>query len=136
MRYSLAALLIFACGCRQAAPDVQHDSAVAVAARRDTLARLGAEDQADRDSVGVASAREDTLYFQRLAHSDSVRSLWLQAHVATQGWPRRSIVGDRAAKAAWLMIQHSPDFNFQAAMLPELTKLASMNEISPADARS
>ena len=133
-RDHLTAFLLFACGCaRAAAPDAQRDSSVAAAAWRDTLIQFGHDDQVDRDSVGVAATRNDTVYLRQLARADSVRFAWLKARVQTHGWPRQSVAGERAAHAAWLIIQHSPDFVFQATMLPELSQLAAVNEIPSAD---
>ena len=49
------------------------------------------------------------------------------------GWPRRSLVGDTAASAAWLIVQHSPVSEFQEQMLSILETEATRGEVSPAD---
>lgn len=133
MRPLIVITVILALGCRQAEPGVPSDSLAAVTALRDTLLLFGREDQAGRDSVGIAVARQDTIFMKRLAQADSAHMRWLQAAIATHGWPTRSVVGDSAAKAAWLMLQHSPDAAFQATMLPQLTDLAARDEMPRAD---
>ena len=40
--------------------------------------------------------------------------------MAHHGWPGKRLVGDTGAEAAFLLLQHSPDTAFQAAMLPRL----------------
>jgi hypothetical protein len=106
---------------------------VAVSALRDTLVRKGVEDQAGRDSVTLAIASNDTAFLGRLARGDSVRSRWLQQVVAERGWPRRSVFGDEAAGAAWLIVQHSPMIEFQEAMLPVLETEERRGEVRPPD---
>lgn len=46
------------------------------------------------------------------------------------GWPSFGLVGRRAAKAAWLLLQHSPSVSFQKAMLEKM-KILPSNEIDP-----
>ena len=99
---------------------------------RDTLIRVGAEDQAGRDSIALALAHHDSAFIRRLVHGDSLRTHWLRAVVSAHGWPRRSIVGDTAAEAAFLIVQHS-SIDFQEQMLPILENEAKRNEINPAN---
>lgn len=133
MRRIIAMTLALTLGCRPAEPGVPSDSLAGVTALRDTLLMFGREDQAGRDSVGIAVARQDTIFLKRLMQSDSARMRWLQAAVATHGWPHGALMGDSAAKAAWLILQHSPDVSFQATMLPQLTMLAAKGEMPSAD---
>lgn len=53
----------------------------------------------------------------------------LKEIVAAQGWPRKSLWGERPALAAWLILQHSPDTEFQAEMLPLLEKRLQEKEL-------
>lgn len=53
---------------------------------------------------------------------DHANTEWLKGHVAAQGWPRRSLVGDGAAGVAWLLVQHAdadPAFQLRALRLME-----------------
>ena len=125
--------MLLVVGCREAPRPPQIDSAAAVAALRDTLVRLGTEDQKGRDSLMLAVSRNDTLFLQRTVRGDSARTRWVKAYVAAHGWPRRSIMGDSALNAAWMIVQHSPDDAFRAEMLPLLERAASSGDVSPAD---
>jgi Family of unknown function (DUF6624) len=56
----------------------------------------------------------------------------LKEIVAESGWPRKAAVGEQAAKAAWLIAQHSqhdPDFMDQVLRL--ITPLVATGEIKP-----
>jgi hypothetical protein len=52
----------------------------------------------------------------------------LKQIVEQEGWPRKSDVGELAAEAAWIILQHSPDEDFQADMLPVLESLLPQKE--------
>ena len=52
-------------------------------------------------------------YDPRMAAIHEKNALRLQAIIAQIGWPAESLVGERAAKAAWLIAQHAispPEF--------------------------
>ena len=112
----------------QAAPAVAVDSALL----RDLL-RLAAEDQAGRSGIAMAAARQDTSYLKRFVVADSLRSAWLEALVGERGWPTPAMVGDEGMRAAWTLLQHSPDVAFQARMLPEVERAAARGELPRAD---
>jgi hypothetical protein len=62
---------------------------------------------------------------------DHANTEWLKGIVAAQGWPRVSVVGERAAGAAWLLVQHAdadPAFQLQALRLME--PLVATGEVS------
>lgn len=64
-----------------------------------------------------------------LAARDHANTAWLKGIVATRGWPRRSQVGDRAAKMAWLLVQHADaDPAFQVRALRLMEPLVSTGE--------
>lgn len=98
-------------------------------AQVDTLLRLGREDQEGRNDLARALAAKDTAVLFASMRADSARTRWLRGAVVLHGWPRRADAGDSAAKSAWLILQHSPDTAWQAAMLPELVRLGHQREI-------
>lgn len=56
----------------------------------------------------------------------------LKEIVAEHGWPRKSIVGASAAKAAWLVAQHSKhDPEFMEQILRRITPLMAQGEVDP-----
>ncbi len=56
----------------------------------------------------------------------------LKEIVAEHGWPRKSVVGASAAKAAWLVAQHSKhDPEFMEQILRRITPLMAQGEVDP-----
>lgn len=67
-----------------------------------------------------------------LAVRDHSNTAWLKKVVLSQGWPKRSQVGEGAARTAWLLVQHAdadPAFQVQALRLIE--PLVSTGEATP-----
>ncbi|WP_369059085.1 DUF6624 domain-containing protein [Caulobacter sp. 73W] len=61
---------------------------------------------------------------------DADNTRWLKAQVATRGWFLKSVDGDRAAGAAWLLVQHADrDPAFQKAMLDLMAPLAATGDV-------
>ncbi len=103
------------------------------AALADTLLRLGREDQDGREALARAAAAGDTATLRRSLRADSARSLWLRRAVREHGWPTRASMADSAAHVAWLILQHSPFYDWQGEMLPTLERLAARGELPPPD---
>lgn len=59
---------------------------------------------------------------------DSNNTVILKDLIKEIGWPRISQVSKKASKAAWLLVQHSPDREFQRQCL-ELMKLLPNEEV-------
>jgi hypothetical protein len=127
----LAAFNVGACGSVPAAhqnPIQPVDSSL-----RSELVRLGREDQASREEFGAAVARNDTAYFLQLMATDSARTKRLREIVQAYGWPGPGLVGNEAATAAWLILQHSTSTEFQEALLPTLWAAANRGEMAKAE---
>jgi hypothetical protein len=99
----------------------------------DTLERLGREDQSGRAALAHAAAAQDTAALFRSLRGDTARSLWLRRTVRERGWPTRTHAGDNASHAAWLILQHSPFYDWQSDMLPMLEQLAERGELARSD---
>lgn len=121
----LAAALAVAIACGPAAGSPE--------ALRAELSRMGRADQADRDGIAAAVARNDTAYLRRLRATDSTRTARLREIVAAHGWPRTDVVGAEAAKAAWLIVQHTSDTAFRSSVLPQLDSAAARGDLSRGD---
>jgi len=64
-----------------------------------------------------------------LEERDHANTAWLKQVVAKGGWPKRSQVGDSAAKTAWLLVQHADaDPAFQVRALRLMEPLVSTGE--------
>ncbi len=140
LRRPLLGVLLAVGACRPSTPDASAGTAATAtpparwdASRVDTLLRLGREDQAGREALARAAAARDTVTLFATLRADSARTRWLRAAIARAGWPGRSAAGDSAQRAAWLILQHSPDTAWQAAILPDLERLASGGELPKAD---
>lgn len=97
------------------------------------LVRLAREDERERSGLAAAAARRDSSYLRRFVVSDSLRSEWLEALVGERGWPTPALVGDAGVRAAWVLLQHSPDAAFQARMLPDVERAAERGELPRAE---
>lgn len=133
----LAIALIVAGACTSAVrPAARNASSASTpgwdASRLDPLVRLGREDQAGRESLARAMVAQDTATLFASMRTDSARTRWVRAAIGRHGWPLRAAAGDSAVQAAWLILQHTPDTAWQAAMLPELERLARTGELQPA----
>jgi hypothetical protein len=65
---------------------------------------------------------------------DEDNTAWLKELVRRQGWPGRSLVGEEAAHAAWLLVQHADhDPAFQRECLDLLEKAVQRRDASASD---
>jgi hypothetical protein len=54
--------------------------------------------------------------------------------VTKYGWPGKSLVGEDAANAAWLLVQHADkDLALQKDVLAKMEPMAKTEEVSPTD---
>lgn len=99
---------------------------------RAELLALMQEDQAVRNQF-IANMKDPTA----LAHMKEVdrkTTARLKEVIAKQGWPGKSLVGEEAAEAAWLLVQHADaDRAFQRECLSLIERAAVSGEASKAD---
>jgi hypothetical protein len=63
---------------------------------------------------------------------DADNTAWLRGVIHESGWPGRSRVGEEAANAAWLLVQHADaDRDFQHDCLELLREAVETGEASP-----
>jgi hypothetical protein len=68
---------------------------------------------------------------ERWQEIDDDNSRWLTDLLATRGWPRRTLVGDDGAQAAWLIAQHADQHpDEQRAFLDALRRAVTDGEAS------
>jgi hypothetical protein len=118
----LAAVLFGACQHGQSAPRMPD-------ALRGELLRMEAEDQALDERMSLAEAETQEIHAEMRALS--VRhARRMQEIVRRHGWPTRSMVGDEAARAAWLLVQHADhDPAFQRRVLALMEPLVEAGEV-------
>jgi hypothetical protein len=96
---------------------------------RAELVAMGQRDQAVREGITAASLG-DTVRLRRMLSVDSAHTRRLREIVDAYGWPLVSEVGEEGAHAAWLILQHTPDIEFQHRMLAVLEAAAERGEAS------
>lgn len=100
---------------------------------RSELERMYAADQRYRgkaDSVRKRyghDSREVRLLWQRQSRLDSLNMVRLEEIIADHGWPERSVFGDKAATAAFLVVQHA-SLEKQKQYLPMLREATRNGE--------
>jgi len=97
-------------------------------ALRDELLRMMEEDQAARMELIRANFKDEAAA-ERLRAIDTKNTARLKELIAQKGWPGKTLVGKRAANAAWLLVQHADlDPAFQKRCLPLLEKAVAAGE--------
>ncbi|WP_375767384.1 hypothetical protein NR798_37765 [Archangium gephyra] len=100
---------------------------------RDELLRMAEEDQVARRAAGAARFK-DTAANERMKAIDIKNTARMKEIVAQVGWPTKTLVGQKGAQAAWLLVQHADlDVAFQRQCLPLLEKSVAAGEGSPQD---
>ena len=107
------------------------------------LHQMGADDQKYRgvieaemirmSSTGTAKASAEFVAAVKSQDEIDARNIVRLEEIITQhGWPGKSLVGEEASKAAFLILQHS-DLTRQEKYLPLLKKAARKGDARPAD---
>lgn len=82
-------------------------------------------DQAARNALTASRGSEEAL--ERVLRIDRENTAYMRAVLAKCGWPKRSEVGEQAAKAAWRLTQHAdldPQYQVLAAQQLKYAVLA------------
>lgn len=66
---------------------------------------------------------------EQVRQLDADNTNFLKDLVSRKGWPKISQVGEKAAQAAWLILQHSPDKEFMESCLAQMQ--AMPDEVDP-----
>lgn len=126
---AVIAFLLSGCGSSEAGEEGRTTASVPDSVREE-LVRLGAQDQEAREGL-TPERMQDSAFLMTMLQGDSVRSRRLVQIVGRYGWPTGSSAGPEAANAAFLILQHSPEHEFQKSMLPLLEDLAQEGAMPP-----
>jgi len=98
---------------------------------RAELIAMADEDRASRSAdVDAMSGEERAAFFEAAREGDIARAARLEDIVDQHGWPTAAMVGEDAAHAAFLIVQHADhDPAFQARCLALLERAAAEGEI-------
>jgi hypothetical protein len=102
----------------------------------DELVALGEEDQRFRDAERIEAMPPDERadVMREAEASDRRHTTRLKEIVAAHGWPDATRFGQRAARAAFLIVQHADhDVGFQERMLPLLERAAEAGDLDPVE---
>ena len=119
------------CACHDQSGKSSENPAGAQAALdglRAELLRLREVDQTAREAS--IERPGDASISAELADIDRYDTEFLASVVDKHGWPGKSLVGEEAAAAAWLLIQHSNDLAFQVRCL-DLMRGLPQGEVDP-----
>lgn len=64
---------------------------------------------------------------------DQENTEWAKRVVEAYGWPTHSLVGEESAHLFWLLVQHTPDSEFQEMCLTLMTEAAKARQASRTD---
>lgn len=130
--FILSALLLLSCGSRQEKKTKSLD----YAAFANSLDSIMEVDQGIRIlfSEAMKSGNEvpDSL-FEKMDIIDASNQAWVKSRLEEYGWPEKSKIGENAALALFLVIQHA-ELNDIETYYPQLQQLADMGEAHPAHA--
>ena len=96
---------------------------------REELIGMERRDGAAREGLTGASVF-DTALLREMVAVDSIHTARLREIIGVYGWPGVSDVGEDGAGAAWTLLQHSPDVEFQRETLPLMEDAAERGEAS------
>lgn len=89
--------------------------------------------QKGEDRPRAEIENEQRLIADKVQAVDQRNRIWLAETIERFGWPGKSLVGEQAAHAAWLLVQHADaDPDFQEKCL-ERMKAAGHGEVAAAD---
>lgn len=94
--------------------------------RKELLTR-GDEDQRVRNATIDSGNSAEA--WKQVEPVDQDNTAWLKRVIASRGWPGISLVGTDGNRAAFLIVQHSLDVDFQAQMLPILETAYAKRDI-------
>lgn len=98
---------------------------------RTELLKRVEQDQAIRQKA-IAADNTDEAWKQTIP-VDQDNTTWLKKVVAAKGWPTKSLVGEEASQAAFLIAQHSPDSAFQEQVLGLMETQLKQKEVNAYD---
>lgn len=98
------------------------------------LLKMCEEEQDLRKKWIYAEDEETKLEFQqKVMHIDDYHLRRLKEIIKEYGWPGYSLVGSKGSNAFWLLVQHTPDYAFQAECLEYLEQAVLDNNASKID---
>ncbi|HZI15641.1 MAG TPA: DUF6624 domain-containing protein [Myxococcus sp.] len=103
-------------------------------ALRDEILKRVEVDQEARHALFANGQKPTPEKLERLKQIDQENTQWLKGVLAKHGWPGKTLVGERASKGVWLLVQHADlDRPFQKECLTLLEKAVVAGEAQGQD---
>ncbi len=99
----------------------------------DELLEMARADQSVRKLSVSDTVSTDPLHQERMRKIDAENTARLKVIVHEFGWPTHSLAGVDGANAAWLLVQHTMDFEFQENCCSLMGAAVVRKEASPVD---
>ncbi|AWS49137.1 hypothetical protein DKM19_42945 [Streptosporangium sp. 'caverna'] len=100
---------------------------------RDELLRRMERDQEVRTRVPLSEPWPEEVH-EECWVVDTDNTAFLKSVIAEHGWPSHDLVGEQAAHAAWLLVQHADqDLEFQKSCLRLLQNAVDAGQAKPSD---
>ncbi len=103
---------------------------------RAELMQMRNDDQEIRNKMvaeGMDVAMKDTLLMLKMTHMDSEHTKRLKELLGSLAWFTKEGVGSSGLESAFILIQHSGDYQFQKRSLPFIEKQAKNGDVSMQD---
>lgn len=97
------------------------------------IKKLGALNKKFTDKGNPVYKKEVAKLSKELTKLDQRNTDIMKKIITRFGWPVQSLVGKKGAHGAWLLIQHSPDHDFQGVCLDLLKKAVKLGEADAKD---
>lgn len=93
------------------------------------MQKIDQEPRNQMSSEGMDSVKKDTLLWYRMARIDSLNTKRLKELLGTAPWFKKDSVGSDGLSAAFIIVQHSPDYDFMKQCLPFIEKQARNGDL-------
>jgi tetratricopeptide (TPR) repeat protein len=104
------------------------------ALRKELLARVEQDQEALMKAFVNVKTKGDPAAVAAADQVVAVNTTWLEGVVATYGWPGKTVVGEDASHAAWLLVQHADKaVALQKHCLAQMEKMMPSGEVDAQD---
>lgn len=111
---------------------ILFSSCAAFSQNRDELLRLQEEDQHIRKKF-TGERMTDTSVIYEMLRFDSASTTRLKEMLGNSPWFSKDAIGSKGLAAAFILLQHSPDHDFQKRCLPYIEKQAREGDLPMQD---
>ncbi|MDP4220704.1 MAG: hypothetical protein Q8916_04000 [Bacteroidota bacterium] len=93
------------------------------------MEKIDQEPRNQASAEGMDSVSKDTALWHRMAFVDSTNTKRLRELLGSAAWFTKEEVGSAGLSAAFIIVQHSPDYEFMKRCLPYIEKQARSGDL-------